>query len=100
MSKDNSSSGIGFLSLLAVLFIGLKLTNYIDWSWWYVTLPLWGGLAIAMVMVIIWGGVMLFAYISKVNNKSTIKNSPNSIVTNNIKAPKSRFQQRLDAALK
>lgn len=30
-----------FLSLLTILFIGLKLTGYIDWSWWYVTMPLW-----------------------------------------------------------
>jgi hypothetical protein len=29
-----------FLSLLQILFIGLKLTNHIDWSWFYVLLPL------------------------------------------------------------
>jgi hypothetical protein len=28
-----------FLNLLTVLFIGLKLTHYIDWSWWLVLLP-------------------------------------------------------------
>jgi hypothetical protein len=34
MSKSSSSSsGIGFGGLLTILFIGLKLTNYIDWSW-------------------------------------------------------------------
>ena len=27
------------LSLLTVLFVGLKLTNHIDWSWWLVLLP-------------------------------------------------------------
>ena len=26
-------------TLLTVLFIGLKLTGYIDWSWFYVLLP-------------------------------------------------------------
>lgn len=30
-----------FLSLLTVLFIGLKLTGYIDWSWWWVLSPIW-----------------------------------------------------------
>lgn len=35
------SSGIGFLGLLAVLFIGLKLTGHIAWSWWLVLLPLY-----------------------------------------------------------
>tara|TARA_R110000850_G_scaffold29568_1_gene81600 strand:+ start:270 stop:713 length:444 start_codon:yes stop_codon:yes gene_type:complete len=30
-----------FAGSLAVLLIGLKLTDYIDWSWWLVTFPLW-----------------------------------------------------------
>jgi hypothetical protein len=32
---------VSFPMLLGLLFIGLKLTNSIDWSWWYVTMPLW-----------------------------------------------------------
>lgn len=32
---------IGFLGLLGLLFIGLKLTNFISWSWWLVLLPLY-----------------------------------------------------------
>jgi hypothetical protein len=28
-------------TLLLILFIGLKLTNHIDWSWWWVLSPLW-----------------------------------------------------------
>ena len=28
-----------FLSLLTILFVGLKLTGYIDWSWWLVVMP-------------------------------------------------------------
>lgn len=30
----------GFLGMLALLFIGLKLTGYIDWSWFWVLSPL------------------------------------------------------------
>lgn len=30
------------MELLTVLFIGLKLTGVIDWSWWWVTAPIWG----------------------------------------------------------
>ena len=33
----------GFLTLLGLLFIALKLTGVITWSWWLVTLPLWFG---------------------------------------------------------
>lgn len=33
---SSSSSGIGFVGLLTVLFVGLKLTGHIDWTWWWV----------------------------------------------------------------
>lgn len=42
MSEKVSSSGISVFTLLGVMFIGLKLTGHISWSWWYVTLPFWG----------------------------------------------------------
>jgi uncharacterized protein (DUF983 family) len=42
MSKTvEYQGGIGFGGLLAILFIGLKLTGHIDWSWWWVLSPLW-----------------------------------------------------------
>ena len=42
MSKDvKSSGGIGFLGMLTILFIGLKLAKIIAWSWWIVLSPLW-----------------------------------------------------------
>ena len=54
MSKNtNSSGGIGLLGMLGVLFIGLKLTKFIDWSWWWVTAPFWGVPAIILVIGII-----------------------------------------------
>lgn len=40
-SNSSSSSGIGFVGLLTVLFVGLKLTGHITWSWWWVLSPLW-----------------------------------------------------------
>ncbi len=40
-NSSSSSSGIGFIGLLTVLFIGLKLTDHIDWSWWWVLSPIW-----------------------------------------------------------
>lgn len=53
MRKQQGSAGIGFLGLLGILFIGLKLTAVIDWSWWLVLLPLYGGLAIAVSVMLI-----------------------------------------------
>lgn len=57
MSKKSSSSsaGVSTLGLLGVLFVGLKLTGYINWSWWWVTAPFWGGLALVAVVLIIVG---------------------------------------------
>lgn len=52
MSNNNNSSsgGIGVIGLLGVLFVGLKLAGVIDWSWWLVTLPFWGGLALVLAI--------------------------------------------------
>ena len=47
------NGGIGFAGLLAIVFIVLKLTKVIDWSWWWVTCPLWIPVAIFVVLVII-----------------------------------------------
>jgi hypothetical protein len=53
MSNNNNSNsgGIGFLGLLTIVFIVLKLCKVIDWSWWWITCPLWGPLAIAAIIL-------------------------------------------------
>jgi hypothetical protein len=38
---ENKESGIGFVGLLTIVFIILKLTEVIAWSWWWVLSPLW-----------------------------------------------------------
>ena len=48
-----SSGGIGFVGLLTILFIGLKLTNNIDWSWWWVLSPIWITMLIVLAIVAI-----------------------------------------------
>ena len=50
----NSSTGISFTSLLAVAFIVLKLIGYIDWSWWWVTSPLWINFGLALLLLCIY----------------------------------------------
>lgn len=51
MSSNNSNGGIGFCGMLGILFIGLKLGGIIDWSWWWVTAPLWGGFALVVALL-------------------------------------------------
>ena len=38
--SDSNTGGIGLCGLLTILFIALKLTGYIDWSWWWVWSPI------------------------------------------------------------
>ena len=52
-SSSSSSSGIGFSGLLTILFIGLKLTNYIDWSWWWVISPILVNIGVAVIILAI-----------------------------------------------
>lgn len=41
------------LPLLTILFIGLKLTNYITWSWWWVLAPIWIPISIFILAILI-----------------------------------------------
>lgn len=53
------SGGITLAGALFVLFCGLKLTGYINWSWWWVTAPLWGPWAVIGVLIVIFGIIWL-----------------------------------------
>lgn len=59
MSNNQSTSGgIGFFGLLCILFIGLKLTGNIDWSWLWVLSPLWIPVAAFFAILGIFGVLM------------------------------------------
>lgn len=55
---QNSNQSSGFYGLLGIVFVTLKLTGVIDWSWWWVTLPFWGGLGLLAIV----GVIMLIVY--------------------------------------
>ena len=56
------TNGIGFFGLLAIVFITLKLTGYIAWSWWLVLAPLWIPFALVItIFLTIFIFVILFA---------------------------------------
>ena len=52
-SSSSSSGGIGFSGLLTVLFVGLKLTGHITWSWLWVLSPIWISFLIGLAFIII-----------------------------------------------
>lgn len=37
---------VGLFGMMFIVFLVLKLTEVIAWSWWWVTAPLWGGFAL------------------------------------------------------
>lgn len=53
MTEKYSCGGIGFTGLLTILFIWLKLTHYIDWSWWWVLSPFWISAIIGIIIILI-----------------------------------------------
>lgn len=56
MSDNNNSTagGIGFCGLLTIVFIVLKLTKVIAWSWIWVLAPIWIPVAIWLVLVVLY----------------------------------------------
>jgi hypothetical protein len=59
MSKEQNITAVNsyILTMMFIVFLTLKLTGNIDWSWWWVTSPLW--LPIAMLFAVI--GILFIA---------------------------------------
>lgn len=49
--SDSSGGGIGLCGATFLVFLALKLTHVIDWSWLWVTAPLWIATAAAIVVL-------------------------------------------------
>lgn len=67
MSKqsESGSQSICVVGLLGVVFVTLKLLGVINWSWWWVTAPFWGGLVLVLIILFIFFLVSLIAMIIK-----------------------------------
>lgn len=62
VNSNQSVRTIGFTGLLGLLFIALKLTGVIDWSWWLVLLPIYAPLALVGIILLI---VLILAAVDK-----------------------------------
>jgi len=62
---SSSSGGLGFTGALTILFIGLKLCNVINWSWWWVLSPIWISLSLVLFILAIVLTVSIIADASK-----------------------------------
>lgn len=52
-NEQVASNGLGLGTVLFIVFLILKLTNVIDWSWWWVTAPLWIPIGLAIMIFIV-----------------------------------------------
>ena len=61
---------IGFLGFLTLVFIVLKLTHYIDWSWLWVLSPLWLGWVVVTAILFVFALIGFGKTAVKSKNKS------------------------------
>lgn len=52
-SNGGNGGGIGFFTVLTIVFIVLKLTGVIDWSWVWVLSPTWISSAVVLIILLI-----------------------------------------------
>lgn len=53
MNSNSKGGGLGICSVLTIVFVVLKLTKVITWSWWWVLCPLWINLILYVVLAAI-----------------------------------------------
>ena len=53
MAGSSGSGGIGFVGLLTILFITLKLTKVISWSWWLVLSPVLLAMLLGVILIVV-----------------------------------------------
>lgn len=61
-SSASANGGIGFVGLLTIAFIVLKLAHIIDWSWWWVLSPIWITASLIAAIVIVCLIVLAISY--------------------------------------
>lgn len=52
-SNNGGGGGIGFFTVLTIVFIVLKLVGVIDWSWVWVLSPTWISTAVALIILLV-----------------------------------------------
>lgn len=53
MGSNDNRGGIGCAGVLLIVFVVLKLTGNINWSWLWVLSPLWGSFALIVVALLV-----------------------------------------------
>lgn len=53
MSSNKTDNGIGFVGVLQIVFLTLKLCGQINWSWWWVLSPFWIAFVLAVIVEVL-----------------------------------------------
>ncbi len=61
-SNSGSSGGIGFVGLLTIAFVVLKLCSVIEWSWWWVLSPIWIAAALVLAILLVIGSILVASF--------------------------------------
>lgn len=99
-NSKNTNSSIGFLGVLFLIFLTLKLAEVgvvATWSWWWVTSPIWTPVGLFIVGILIYiASLYIFAFIK--GRKSVSQQALDEIKKQEGYIPKkSKFQERLEA---
>lgn len=70
--KNIGSGGMGLPTLLLIIFIILKLTKVIDWSWLWVLSPLWISASLGVLFFLFIGFILFIAVIGLVSQSSRL----------------------------
>ena len=62
MTREDARTvaGISLPGVVGIVFVILKLTDVIDWSWWWVTAPFWGPLALTVLLALVFVGTLTY----------------------------------------
>jgi len=55
--------GMSFCGVVVVVLIAFKLFGVIDWSWWWVTSPIWGGY---LLLISFWLMIIVFGFVGSI----------------------------------
>lgn len=69
-NQNVRNSGIGFFSVLTLIFIVLKLTNNISWFWAWILSPIW---ITAVLLIVIFAFIMIVGRIKRGNGNKKLQ---------------------------
>ncbi|KKL06815.1 hypothetical protein LCGC14_2592250 [marine sediment metagenome] len=65
MSDNNSKSGVGATTVLLIVFVVLKMTDNVEWSWFWVLSPFWIPCGLVLSLLAVWAPFWIARVVSE-----------------------------------